>query len=133
MIRFIRRFALVLCLGALATAPVVAQDDSAAIATATAVLDHMEAGDFDAAGRDFDDTLKAQLDGTQLAGVQAQIEAAGAVQSRGEPQVSPREGHIVVVHRIQREHAALDAIVAIDGNGKVAGLYFTPASTPGAQ
>lgn len=133
MTRSLHRFALALCLGVFAAAPAVAQDDGAAVATATAVLDHMEAGDFDAAGRDFDDTLKAQLDVTQLAGVQAQIEAAGAVQSRGEPLVTQRGGHTVVVHRIQREHAALDATVAIDGNGKVAGLFFTPAATPGAQ
>jgi uncharacterized protein len=133
MTRSLRRFALALCLGVFAAAPAAAQDEGAAIATATAVLDHMEAGDFDAAGSDFDDTLKAQLDNTQLAGVQAQIEAAGPVQSRGEPLVTRRDGHTVVVHRIQREHAALDAIVAIDDDGKVAGLYFTPATTPGAQ
>jgi hypothetical protein len=131
MTRTLHAFALAACL-ALSVAPAIAQDDGAAIATATAVLDHMEAGDFDAATRDFDANMKAQLGTTQLAGVQMQIESAGAVQSRGAPVVTQRDGHTVVVHRIQREHAALDAIVAIDGEGKVAGLYFTPAA-PGPQ
>ena len=131
MTRTLHAFALAACL-VLSVAPAIAQDDGAAIATATAVLDHMEAGDFDAATRDFDANMKAQLGTTQLAGVQMQIESAGAVQSRGAPVVTQRDGHTVVVHRIQREHAALDAIVAIDGEGKVAGLYFTPAA-PGPQ
>lgn len=128
MTRFIHRIALTLCLGLLAFAPALAQDESAAVATAAAVLDRMEAGDFEGASSAFSDELKTHINTTQLAGVQAQIESAGAVQSRGEPLVTERDGHTVVVHRIQREHAALDATVAIDGEGKVAGLHFAPAA-----
>ena len=128
-----RKFTLALCLGLFAIAPAFAQEDSAAIATASTVLDQMEAGDFEAASADFNDNLKAQIDTVQLAGVQMQIESAGAVQSRGEPLVSERDGYTVVVYRIQREHAALDATVAIDGDGKVGGLHFAPATAPAAQ
>ncbi|TDK25970.1 DUF3887 domain-containing protein [Luteimonas aestuarii] len=129
----LRNFTVALCLGLFAIAPAFAQEDSAAIATASAVLDQMEAGDFEAASGDFNDNLKAQIDAVQLAGVQLQIESAGAVQSRGEPLVSERDGFTVVVYRIQREHAAIDATVAIDGDGKVAGLHFAPATAPAAQ
>jgi len=128
-----RKFTLALCLGLFALVPAFAQDDSTAIATAAAVLDRMEAGDFEAASGDFNDALKAQISTTQLAGVQMQIESAGPVQSRGEPRLSERDGYTVVVYRIQREHAALDATIAIDGNGKVAGLHFAPATAPAAQ
>jgi hypothetical protein len=133
MHRFLRHIALALCLGAIAAFPAIAQDDSAAIATATAVLEQMEAGDFEAATREFNDELKAHIDSVQLAGVQLQLESAGAMQSRGEPLISERDGHTVVAFRIQREHAAIDATVAIDGDGKVAGLFFAPASVPGAD
>lgn len=124
----IRRIALAACLALFALSPALAQDDSAQVATASAVLDHMEAGDFDAAASGFNDAMKAQINSTQLAGVQAQLESAGALQSRGEPLVSERDGYTVVVFRIQREHAAIDATVAIDGDGKVGGLHFAPAA-----
>lgn len=130
--KLIHRIAIAACIAFAAAAPAIAQQNDDAVATATAVLDKLEAGDYEGATTAFDANMKSKLDAVQLAGVQMQIEAAGAVQSRGEPQVSQRDGFTVVVHRIQREHAAIDATVAIDAEGKVAGLHFAPAAA-GAQ
>lgn len=125
--------ALALCL-ALATAPALSQDaagdaDARAVALAKAVLDHMEAGDFEGATSDFNAQMQAGLGPRQLADVQGQIEATGPVLARGEPQVLHHDGFTVVVFRIQREQASLEATVAIDGDGKVGGLHFVPADT----
>src|SRR3546814_10223071 len=38
----------------------------------------------------------------------------------------------VVVVRIHREHADIDATIAVDGDGKVAGLHYAPAAEPAA-
>lgn len=122
------RFLAALCLAIAFVVPASAQDAVDPTAAAAAVLDQMEAGDFEAATGDFNDQMKAALSATQLASLQLQIESAGPVQSRGDAQVSSRDGYTVVVHRIQREHAALDATVAIDAEGKVAGLHFAPAA-----
>ncbi|MGH9382075.1 MAG: alpha/beta hydrolase family protein, partial [Thermoanaerobaculia bacterium] len=54
----------------------------------------------------------------------------GAQTGREEPQVSQRSGMTVVVIRIHRELASVDATIAIDGDGKVAGLHYAPAAAP---
>src|SRR3546814_1180402 len=38
----------------------------------------------------------------------------------------------VVVIRIHRQHADIDATIAVDGDGKVAGLHYAPAAEPAA-
>lgn len=124
---FLQRILFALSLSLAFGGTALAQGSNDAVIKATAVLDNMDAGDFETAAIDFNDNLKSQISTTQLAGVQMQLEAAGPVQSRGEPQQSERDGFTVITYRIQREHAALIATVAIDGNGKVAGLHFAPA------
>lgn len=123
----LHRIALAAALACFAAFPAVAQQDGTAVATATAVLDRLDAGEFEAAGADFNAQMKDALGPDKLAAVQQQLDSAGAVQSRGEPQVSQRDGITVVVVRIQRALAAIDATVAIDVDGKVAGLHFAPA------
>jgi len=127
------RIALAALLACFAAVPALAQQDDAAVATATAVLDRLDAGQFDAATTDFNAQMKGALGADKLATVQQQLESAGAVQSRGEPQVSQRDGFTVVVVRIRRALAAIDATVAIDADGKVAGLHFTPAADADAK
>jgi len=128
----VRGVVLALCIGFAFALPASAQEANDPVATATAVLDRLDAGEYEAATQDFSAQMKAALGVGQLKGVQQQIEAAGAVTSRGEPRISQQDGFTVVVVRIQRRHAAIDATVAIDGDGKVAGLHFLPASA-GAQ
>lgn len=123
------RIALACCMALASTFPAAAQDASDPVATATGLLDHLDAGEYEAATADFNTQMKTALGPEQLQGVQRQLEAMGAVQSRGEPQVAEHGGHTVVVVRIQRATGAIDATVAIDGEGKVAGLHFAPAAT----
>ena len=130
MTRFLHTAAIAMMLALFALLPATAQDAKDPLATAAAVLDHMDAGDFEAASTDFNSNLKGSISAVQLAGVQMQLESAGAVQSRGEAQVSEQQGHTVVAYRIQREHAAIIATIALDSEGKVAGLHFAPADAP---
>ena len=128
----LHRIALVLCLTLAAALPAQAQPaaagaDAEAVNLASQVLDRMEAGDFEGVRTGFNAQMRAGLDVARLADVQRQIEATGPVLERGEPRVLRHDGYTVVVFRIQREQAALDATVAIDGEGRVAGLHFLPA------
>ncbi|PBJ82227.1 hypothetical protein CMZ84_08510 [Lysobacteraceae bacterium NML93-0399] len=104
-----------------------AQSPASAEATAARVLDHLDAGDYAAVTATFDARMSAALDADALRAVRAQMEAAGPVTSREAPRVSQQQGMMVVVTRIHRAQASLDATVAIDADGRVAGLHFAPA------
>ena len=125
--------ALAACLGLAFAQPAAAQSGDGAVATATAVLDRMDAGDFEAAAQDFNAQMKAAINAEQLKGVQQQLDATGPVVSRSEPQVLQQGGLDVVVFRVERRNATLDAVVSIDGEGKVAGLQFVPATAAPAE
>ncbi|HZW18099.1 MAG TPA: DUF3887 domain-containing protein, partial [Luteimonas sp.] len=114
-----------------AALPAMAADgDADAVATATRLLDHMEAGEYEAASADFSPQMKAALGVDKLEGVQQQLAAAGTQTGRDAPQVSQQSGMTVVVVRVHRELASVDATIAIDGDGKVAGLRYAPAAAP---
>src|SRR6185312_4698726 len=102
------------------------------VAMATRLLDHMEAGEYEAATADFSPEMKAALGVDKLAAVQSQMAAAGAEESREAAQVSQQSGMTVIVIRSHRKAASIDATIAIDGNGKVAGLHYAPAPPPAA-
>lgn len=106
--------------------------DADAVAIATRLLDHMQAGEYEAASADFSPQMKDALGVDKLAAVQAQLAAAGAETGRDAPVVSEQSGMTVVVIRIHREHADIDATIAVDGEGKVAGLHYAPAAAPAA-
>src|SRR3546814_2937738 len=114
---------LLLCLPA-ALPAMAAEGDTDAVATATRLLDHMQAGDYEAATADFTTQMKNALGVDKLAAVQAQLAAAGAETGRDEPVVSEQSGMTIVVIRIHREHADIDATIAVAGDGKVAGLHY---------
>ena len=122
---------LLLCLPA-AVPALAADGDSDAVAVATRLLDHMQAGEYEAATADFTAQMKDALGADKLAAVQAQLAAAGAETGRGEPVVSEQSGMTIVVIRIHREQADIDATIAIAGDGKVAGLHYAPAAQPAA-
>jgi len=128
-----RRIAFALGLLLAAALPALAQEpapdpDAGAVALATTVLDRMEAGDFEAVSADFNAQMRAGLDPARLAEVQRQIGQTGPVIERAGPRVLHHDGYTVVVFRIRREQATLDATVAIDGDGLVGGLHFVPAN-----
>ncbi len=130
--RILQAFLLVLLFCLPAAMPAMAADGDA-VATATRLLDHMEAGEYEAASADFSGQMKAGLGVDQLAAVQQQIASAGAQTGRDEPKVSEQSGMTVVVIRIHRELASVDATIAIDGDGKVAGLHYAPAAAPASE
>jgi len=102
---------------------------SDAEATATRVLEQLDAGDYAAVTATFDPQMTAALSADALRQVQTQIEAAGPVTSRDAPRVTQQQGMTVVVTRIHRAQASLDATVALDAEGRVAGLHFAPVAT----
>lgn len=128
MLKPLLRSALLVLVLAGVALPAVA-DDTAATAKTAALLDHLDAGDFQAATADFNPQMQAALGVPQLQAVQRQLEAAGTVTSREPARITQRDGVTLVVVRIHRQHASLDARVAIDANGQVAGLYFTPVAS----
>src|SRR3546814_19009443 len=110
-----------------------AEGDADAVATATRLLDHMQAGEYEAATADFTAQMKDALGVDKLAAVQAQLAAAGEETGRDEPAVSEQSGMTVVVIRIHRQHAALDAPIADDGDGKIPGPHSTTAPAGNGQ
>jgi dienelactone hydrolase len=111
----------------LAVAQVEATSNSPT-AIATRVLDNMETGQFEAAASDFGDKLRLALSVEKLKEVQQQLSAAGNVQRRDPPRMSQDGDHTIVVIRVYRETATLDATFAIDRSGKLSGLHFVPAA-----
>src|SRR3546814_15098610 len=104
-----------------------AEGDADAVAIATRLLDHMQAGEYEAATADFTAQMKGGLGVDKLAAVQAQLAAAGAETGRGEPVVSEQSGMTGGVIRIHREPADLDATIAVDRDGQGAGLHYRSA------
>src|SRR3546814_8829765 len=102
--RYLQSFLLMLlhCLPA-AMPAMAAEGDADAVATATRLLDHMQAGEYEAATADFTAQMKDALGVDKLAAVQAQLAAAGAETGRDEPVVSEQSGMTVVVVRIHRD------------------------------
>lgn len=116
-----------------ATEAADAADAADAIATASRFLDRFYAGDYEGAREDFDATMLEGLDAAKLAAVGTQLEGAGPLESRGTPQVSSVQGYQVLVFPLQHEAAAVDGTISIDGEGRIAGVFFTPASAGGAN
>ncbi|MCD9028154.1 DUF3887 domain-containing protein [Luteimonas sp. BDR2-5] len=131
LFRSFRHSALLALLVACFAMPALAADEAEAAATANAILDQLDAGDFDTVTAQFNAQMKAALDRPQLQAVQQQIEAAGPVTSRDPARVAEQDGYTVVMIRVHREQASLDATVAIDNDGKIAGLHFAPVAAGG--
>ena len=121
------------CLPAASAAAAEDEGNAGPVATAARLLDHMEAGEYDAATTDFSPQMKAALGVDKLEAVQQQIAATGAQTGRDEPAVSQRSGMTIVVVRIHREQADVDATIAIDADGKVAGLHYAPVAAPAPE
>lgn len=97
-------------------------------ATAARILDWLDAGDYAAVTATFDPRMSDALDADALRTVQSQLDAAGPVTSRDAPRVSQQQDMTIVVTRVHRAQASLDATVALDAEGRVAGLNFAPAA-----
>lgn len=99
--------------------------------TANALVDNLERGDAKAASANFDATMQANLDADKLDAVWKQVGGqVGKLQGHGTPQNMMYEGYAVVTLPLQFEKGGVNAQVACDADGKVAGFYLRPAAAP---
>lgn len=100
----------------------------------SALLDAFDRGDFKTATADFDSQMLAVVDAQKLGEVQKSIAGQfGKLESRGTPQSVMYQGMAVVSTPMQYEKGALAAVVACDGDGKVAGFRLHPVAPPSSN
>src|SRR5690554_5356436 len=124
MKRHLLRFTLAL-FAALAFSSAWAQDPAE---RAIGVLDQLDAGQFEEVAATFSEEMTAAMDASTLGQLWASIpQQLGALQSRGEPVASKRDGHDVVMVPLQYERAAANAILTFNDSNELAGLMVQPA------
>jgi len=97
---------------------------------AEGMVDSMAKGDFAAATKDFDATMKAAMSAERLGQTWSQLTAqAGAFKSRTGSRVAQEAGFQCIYVTCQFEKASLDIKVVIDGSGQVSGLWFVPTQS----
>lgn len=98
------------------------------VTKAEALVDALAKGDYQAATKDFDATMKNALPAAKLADTWKQIQAqAGAYKGRGASRQDKEQGYDIVYVACRFEKVPLDAKVVFDSQQKVAGLFFQPA------
>lgn len=122
---------LLVCLAASAFARAGAQEagaqNSAVVSAAQQVIQELVAGQFDKVEAQYDAQMAAALPPGKLAATwPSLIEQVGAFQSITNTHTSKVQGLNVVRLVCKFQIASLDATVAFDGNGKIAGLGFRP-------
>ncbi len=111
------------------------QTDAARIEACTSaantMIGNLGKGDAKAATMDFDSTMQANLSPDKLAEVWQQVEhQMGKLQGRGTPQNVMYQGHTIITVPLRFEKGALNAQVACDADGKIAGFFLRPAGGP---
>jgi dienelactone hydrolase len=112
-----------------------AVDTETLVTRAQDLIDQIATGNYKAAEDSFDATMSAQLSADKLAAVWGQLTAQyGTFKSQGKAQSGVQPGYFIVVIECNFEKGNLLARIVFDGDGKVAGLNFSPApsSTPAA-
>jgi dienelactone hydrolase len=105
-----------------------AQAEDALTAKARALITAMETGDFQGAGRDFDETMR-KVFGPDKVGAMwtTQLPAqVGAFKKQGASRRDQLQGYEIVLINCEFEKATLDARVVFDKAGRIAGLGFVP-------
>lgn len=99
----------------------------------TALVGNLDKGDFKGATADFDATMQANLGADKLGAVWQQVSHQfGALQGHGTPQNMLYQGDVVISLPLRFAHGSINAQVACDAAGKVAGFFLRPASAPAA-
>ncbi|MDL4813706.1 DUF3887 domain-containing protein [Actinomadura opuntiae] len=94
---------------------------------AVSLLADLAAGDWEAARRDFDATMRDAIGTDRLASVWAQVVGTvGAYERMGRPVVHQAGDHTVVDVVLFFEAGEMNGKVAYSRDGKVAGLFITP-------
>lgn len=101
--------------------------NSAAVAAAQQVMQELVAGQFDKVEVRYDTRMAAALPPGKLASTwPSLIEQVGAFQSITNTQTTKTQGLDVVKLECKFQNAVLDATVAFDSDGRIAGLGFRP-------
>lgn len=132
-----KRFALFAAVACLAFAAGAAQAaSSAAIGTckqySSSLLDALVTKNFKQAGAHLDANLGKKLDPKTMTRMWGLLtDKVGAYESRGAPAASMHKGMSVVTTPMNFKKMALQARVACNSGGKIAGLRFMPAHSAG--
>ena len=101
--------------------------------TATSLLDHLDAGDYDRAESQFTAQMASAVPADRLQSVWESLPAqAGTATGRGQPSSVDANGATLVSIPLHYEHAELVAKVAVDADGRIAGFLIQPAPPPSA-
>lgn len=113
--------------------PAGATDADDAVATATALLDHLDAGEYAAAEALFAPPMAQAVPADKLQAVWESLpRQAGAAQGRGVATVGDQGGVQLVFVPLHYANAELVAKVAVQPDGKIAGFLIQPAPPPPA-
>ena len=95
--------------------------------TSKRMLDHLDQGNYVGATIDFNDRMKAALGADRLAKSWPTLaQQFGARGAREPVQLSQVDGHAIVVTPLHYGQHLIDAQVACDADGRVAGFYIKP-------
>lgn len=104
-------------------------DDFDPVHEAQSVLDAMDASDFESVHARFAATMAAAVTADQLAQVWTTLPAQmGALESRGEPSSTEREGHTLVTIPLHYAQGELTAMFAFDAEHRIEGFIIRPAA-----
>lgn len=116
---------------ALAGQASAARIEACTVAT-NALIDNLEKGNDKAATADFDVTMLANLGADKLAEVWQQVGGQfGKLRGRGMPQNVLVQNRVVITLPLRFEKGGLNAQVACDADGKIAGFFLRPAAAAG--
>jgi dienelactone hydrolase len=103
------------------------------VAAANAMLDDMDAGRFDVVYKRFSPAMAAAISADKLKAVWASLpQQFGKFEHRGTPRVESANGMTIVNVPLVYEHFALEASIATDTGGHIAGFLIRPAPPPPA-
>ncbi len=103
----------------------------ACVVAAGAMIADLDKDDFMAATADFDPTMRAGLGADKLGLVWQQVgHQLGKLHGLGEAQNVMYQGRVVVTQPLHFEKGDLNAQVACDADGKIAGFFLRPATAP---
>ncbi len=115
-----------LVLGALFSPATFAADAPGALANR--LLDHLQAGDYAAAEAMFSPEMAAAVPQDKLKAVWESLPAQiGPLRTRGEAKVAPHQDMQVALVRLDFANGAINAQIAVNAQGKVAGFLLQPA------
>jgi len=127
MFRFMCGIALLLVL-ALPSLALAQTNDPVAIAQT--LVDHLIAGEYDAAIEPFNADMRQAVSAEVLEELWDSIIAqVGAFQEQLGTQTLEVSGQTVVVITLQFETLAVDTQISVDANGEITGLYFRPSES----